>query len=745
MKKFNTFNGVFVPSYEAILGAVLFLILPFLSAGMGFKRMVFIALLANSATLATAFSIADCTTNLLRIGSGGMFAVSKQSLGKAFGGSIGIQLFLAQALSIGFYIIGFAEPLQNILVQIPQVADFVARWNLSGELQVQLIAGLVSLIAFVIALVGADFIVKIQMVIFIILSISIGAILVSPVILKNSAPLLLTNGLNVEGIGLSIGFWGAFAMFFPAVTGIDAGVGMSGQLKDPRRSLSRGTFLAIGVTLVIYLLVIFVFSIMDPAQLVLPGEKPVSIVQLFRNVPLLQMLVLLGILFATGSSTLSYLMTAPRTAQALAREGLLPRFLNFLKYDFRKGGQEPRWATVLTLLLFIPIIIAGSIQVASIVVGISFLTVYGWVNLAAFLERISGNPSFRPTSRGHWLISLYGFIICMTGIVLFNLVIGIAVLLFQFTVFYFLLRYRSGNKIEGVWWGVLFKMIQWNFSRIGSIIQGTKNWRPIVQVFAYADRPRTCTATVEMAEQISRYKGLTMVNVFSVDADESSVLMGKQVIAMKENEAEAGILSIAQAALPGGFQTNTILLPMDNRLNLLRIIENLIDQKKHVLLYRDGEAESKQDSEASPRIDLWWKGEENGNLMALLAYIITQSETAQWQGTDPSELSIRFIRKLNPEEDREQAEAALTTLMSNARLDGTILVLKADEQSIHETVSEHSTDAVLVMLGMPGEPASGLQKLFAIDELLFDHHFKVYDDMPPMLFIKASATINLDE
>ena len=743
MKKFNTFSGVFVPSYEAILGAVLFLILPFLTAGMGLVRMLLIVILANSATVATAFSISDCTTNLLRVDAGGMFAVSKRSLGKAFGGSIGIQLFLAQALSIGFYVIGFAEPLQAVLVQFPPVATFVERSGLSQGLQVQLIAAFVGLIAFVMALVGADFIVKIQMVIFIVLSVSVASILFSPLILRNSDLALFTTGLNTRGLGLSIGFWGAFAMFFPAVTGIDAGVGMSGQLKDPRRSLGRGTFLAIGVTFVVYVLLTLVFSLMDPARLMLPGERPVSAVQLFQSVPLMQLIILVGILFATGSSTLSYLLTAPRTAQALAREGLLPPFLNFLKYDFRRGGKEPRWATLVTVLLFMPIIVAGDIQIASTVVGISFLTVYGWVNLAAFLERISGNPSFRPTSRGHWLISLYGFLICIIGILLFNALIGLAVLLFQFTIFFLLLRYRSGNKLEGVWWGVLFKLIQWTLSRIGTIIQGTKNWRPIVRVFASADRPETVASTREMADQISRYKGLTMMNIISADEDDQGASPDHQIIHTKSGEVETSILAIAQAALPGGFQTNTILLPMDRRLNLLRIIENLIVQKKHVLLYRGKEKEPAHSN--PPRIDLWWKGEGNGNLMALLAYIITQSETELWQGVRPAELQIRFIRKLHAEEERESAEAELGKLMNSARLEGSILVLPADERNIHETVHEHSKNAVLVMLGMPGEPASGFQRLFAIDERFFSRQFEVYEDMPSMLFIKASHIINLEE
>lgn len=394
-----------------------------------------------------------------------------------------------------------------------------------------------------------------------------------------------------------------------------------------------------------------------------------------------------------------------------------------------------------------PIIAAGSIQVASTVVGISFLTVYGWVNLAAFLERVSGNPSFRPTSKGHWLISLYGFFICILGVVLFNPLIGLCVLVFQFSIFFLLLRYRSGSKLEGVWWGVLFKMIQWTLQRLGNIVQGTKNWRPIMQVFAYSDRKESLAASLGMADQISSYKGLTMVNIFSVndENEDETADLDYPVIPVKESEVESGIISIAQSMLPGKFQTNTVLLPMDKRLNLLRITEHLIEQKKHVLLYLNGKADKPEE----PRIDIWWKGESNGNLMALLGYIITQSETESWHKVKPSELSIRFIRKLYPGEEEPQAREELLALMNDARLAGSVLILPADEQDFYETVCEQSRDATLVVHGMPGQRTGGITgtitRFFALDELFFSSYFEVYKDMPSMLFVKASHGISLSE
>ncbi len=741
MKMLGTFSGVFVPSFEAILGAVLFLILPLLVGAMGMWNMVIIVILANTATLATAFSIADCATNLERIGAGGMYAVAKRSLGKAFGGSIGIQLFLAQAASIGFYCIGFADPLQKILFNMPFFSAIAEHAELSVLMQKQIIATVIAVVAFIAGLAGADFIVNIQMVIFVILALSVLAILGSPLFGFESGGIpIFMKSPNLTGGGLSLGFWGAFAAFFPAVTGIDAGVGMSGQLKDTRKSLSKGTFTAIGITAVVYIGVTIVFGFIRPELLQMKdGQIPTS-VDVFAEAPVIPVILLLGILFATGSSALSYFMTSPRTAQALARDKILPGFLSFLRLDFKRGGKEPRWATVAAFCVVLPVIWAGDVTSASLIVGICFLSVYGWVNLSAFLERVSGNPSFRPTSKGHWAISLYGFVICMVVIALFNPYIGIGIIASQFILFYLLLKYRSSGKLEGVWWGVVFSVLNWGFKKMRTIIQGSKNWRPVVGVFCFADRPEESQRTLEMGIKIADYKGITMVNVLKpkkVEAPLFPVPDNARIVLSSGEDFNQTILSIAQAAAPGGFQMNSVILPIDSRVNLIALIGELIELKKNVLLYRHG-WESNPDIK---RIDVWWKGEENGNLMALLAFIINQSE----QIAGREKYDIRFIRKLMPNEDRTAAEQEIQELMRGARLGGEVILVPADEESIHDTIRNISKDSSLILIGMPGTRAGGIARLFSLDKVFFTRELSRFDDFPPLLFVKAAETVDLLE
>ena len=104
--KFNTFSGVFVPSVLAILGAVMYYIAPKVTGGLGLVQMVAVVVLAHSITIATAFSISSIATNI-RVKGGGLYYLISRSLGTEFGGSIGIQLFLAQTIAVAFYTIAF--------------------------------------------------------------------------------------------------------------------------------------------------------------------------------------------------------------------------------------------------------------------------------------------------------------------------------------------------------------------------------------------------------------------------------------------------------------------------------------------------------------------------------------------------------------------------------------------------------------------------------------------------------------
>ena len=136
---------------------------------------------------------------------------------------------------------------------------------------------------------------------------------------------------STRGPNYSAGYsYGAvFAIFFPAITGLDAGANMSGDLKSPAKAIPRGTLLGIGTSLLVYL----VLAVMLAAG--------VARASLQKHILILQDLSYKEWLFAPGelcslfASALSSIVGAARILEALARDDLL----EFIKY-FKKTCEK---------------------------------------------------------------------------------------------------------------------------------------------------------------------------------------------------------------------------------------------------------------------------------------------------------------------------------------------------------------------------------------------------------------------
>jgi solute carrier family 12 sodium/potassium/chloride transporter 2 len=102
-KAFGTFSGVFAPTLLTILSVIMFLREGWVVGNAGLLGAWLIILVAFGIT---GLSLSSITTNI-RIGAGGAFSVISQSLGLEVGGSIGVPLYLSQALAVSMYIFGF--------------------------------------------------------------------------------------------------------------------------------------------------------------------------------------------------------------------------------------------------------------------------------------------------------------------------------------------------------------------------------------------------------------------------------------------------------------------------------------------------------------------------------------------------------------------------------------------------------------------------------------------------------------
>ncbi|MCP4640708.1 MAG: amino acid permease, partial [bacterium] len=216
--QFGWFGGVFTPCTLTILGVIMFMRANFVVGQAGILQAILILLLAKSITFFTALSTSAIGTNMQVRGGGAYYLISRV-LGPEFGGAIGIVLFLAQAISVPFYVLGFTEALCQTFEPLKPHYAAIAFGT----------AGLL----FVITYIGASWAIKVQYVIMAILGVSIvvfmgGALrFFSFETLSQNFSSGFTAVDPAEPSKGTYDFWQVFAIYFPAVTGIMAGINMS--------------------------------------------------------------------------------------------------------------------------------------------------------------------------------------------------------------------------------------------------------------------------------------------------------------------------------------------------------------------------------------------------------------------------------------------------------------------------------------------------------------------------------------
>jgi amino acid transporter len=247
--KFGTFGGVFTPSVLTILGVIMYLRLPWIVGQAGLIQTIGIIVVAHVISVTTGLSVSSIATNKT-VHAGGPYYIVSRSLGLPLGGTLGLALFVGIAFSISLYVIGFSE-------------SFLAYWDIPRNHDTIRLCGSVTLVVLTfITLVSTSLAIKTQYVILLAIIASLVAIFFAP---GEPAP----GGLHLDPLPGAPPMEVFFGIFFPAVTGFTAGVNLSGDLKDPKRSLPRGTMAAIVVGLFAYIgLATFLAWRIEPEALV---------------------------------------------------------------------------------------------------------------------------------------------------------------------------------------------------------------------------------------------------------------------------------------------------------------------------------------------------------------------------------------------------------------------------------------------------------------------------------------------
>jgi len=101
---------VFMTAISTIFGAILFLRFGYAVGHVGLIGALGIIVIGHLVTIPTAMAVSEIATNK-KVEGGGVYYMISRSFGLNIGATIGVTLFLSQAISVAFYVIAFVESL----------------------------------------------------------------------------------------------------------------------------------------------------------------------------------------------------------------------------------------------------------------------------------------------------------------------------------------------------------------------------------------------------------------------------------------------------------------------------------------------------------------------------------------------------------------------------------------------------------------------------------------------------------
>lgn len=466
-KKFGTIH-VFLTAISTILGAVLFLRFGWAVGNVGFWGTLGIVLLGHLVTIPTALALAEIATNQ-KVEGGGEYYIISRSFGVNIGAAIGFALYLSQAISVAFYIVAFGEAFGIVK---PYIQDYFNLGYIDNRFFT--VPAFLVLIAIILAK-GANVGMKALYVVIGILFASLAIFFIGHTPYSEG----FTSEFLQRHVDSPNSFFYVFAIVFPAFTGMTAGVGLSGDLKDPSKSIPFGTLLATLVGMGIYIIIAFRMAKMaSPEELIDTSSLVMSKIAAWG--PIIPM----GLAAATISSAIGSLLVAPRTLQALAKDRIFMAkpINNFLTHGVGPL-KEPRNATLATAILALVFVLIGDVDFVAEIISMFFMVTYGSLCLISFFQHFSGDPAYRPSFRSKWYVSLLGGIVCFFLMFKMNSVyafLAISIMVIN----YFAITFTSSRK-EGL--AFMVQNVISQFARRIMIFlqkaekeQSAENWRPSV-------------------------------------------------------------------------------------------------------------------------------------------------------------------------------------------------------------------------------------------------------------------------
>ncbi len=714
MKKFGT-APVFFTAIATILGAILFLRFGYAVGTLGFWGVILIIVLGHLVTIPTALALSEIATNK-KVEGGGEYFIISRSFGLNIGSTIGVALYLAQAISVAFYVIAFTEAFEFFFLFMKNT------FGIYLPRQVISIPTMLLLSTFIIYK-GANVGVKalyyvVAILILVLLFFFIG---------KPTEAMLLSNSSQNFSLNNMSSFFVVFAIVFPAFTGMTAGVGLSGELKNPSKSIPWGTMLATVIGMFVYIAVAWKLSSsatlyeLQNYQLVM-GKIAIGGA----------LLIPIGLAASTASSALGSVMVAPRTLQALSKDSLFPsKKLNDFFAKERGADGEPINASIITCIIAFIFVAMGSVNAVAEIISMFFMLTYGSLCLISFLHHFGASPSYRPEFKSKWYISLVGFLVSVW--VMFQINALYAILAFLLLVFIYVYINKMHKLRGGL--SMIFVNTVFQLNRKMQVFVQKKtadnnfsDWRP--SVICVSKKSFERNNAIRLLDWLSHTYGFaTYLHKIEGYYSSSTAEKAKNELSMlientKKNTSvfidtiispsyTTAIVQAIQTPGISGMDNNTILFDFDK--NDIKEQQQVIDNFNLVksgnfdvlFLSCDTKPVKKENG-----IHVWINitDEVNANLMIMLSFIILNHP-------DWHKASIRVFVVLK-NENNEEYKNQFIQLVKQGRIPITLtnieFILQDNSISIKSLMKKHSVNAGLIITGVREENLKHYgEKLFA--------------------------------
>ncbi|XP_047029435.1 bumetanide-sensitive sodium-(potassium)-chloride cotransporter-like [Helicoverpa zea] len=468
--KLGWVQGVLIPCLLNIWGVMLFLRMAWIVAQAGIGLSILIIFISGVVCCITTLSLSAICTNGELQGGGVYFLVSR-SLGAELGASVGIIFAFANAVAASMNTIGFCDSLNELLkANSVKIID-------NGPNDTRIVGAIALFVMCVICAIGMDWETKTQNFLITVILTAIANFILGAALGPGSDQDKARGfvGLSLEQArvnwspdfryseGSYHDFFSVFAIYFPAVTGVQAGANICGDLKDPATAIPKGTFLALAISITSYLTMATLSGVgglrdasgntTDIANGSISDCKPNCNYGLHNSYEIMHLMAFFGPLIyagcwaATLSTALTNLLSVPRLIQALGFDRIYPGLIFFSKRYGRHG--EPYRGYVLTFLVSVSFLLIADLNTIAPLITNFYLASYALINFctfhAAFFKPLNWRPRFRFYNT--W-VSLSGFLLCLVIMMVISWVMALLTT-FIFITLYLLVLYRKPETSWG--------------------------------------------------------------------------------------------------------------------------------------------------------------------------------------------------------------------------------------------------------------------------------------------------------